>query len=151
MKVKLHWALLFALALPSFVAGAEEDAKNAARVKWAKGILADFWDLARSQDWRQIEGLMSPDLARGFPKTEKTWVSFASEANDILPKYDSYKVTSGEIDPDGGEVVFTGELVGKEKKADFKARIAREGAGGKWGIRYFVVKELEEPVKPKPK
>ena len=50
MKVKRHWALLFALALPSLVAeNAEDDAKNAARVgKWAKGILADFWDLARS-------------------------------------------------------------------------------------------------------
>ena len=60
---------------------------------------------------------MSPDLARGFPKTEQTWVSFASEANDILPKYDSYKVTSEEIDSDGGEIVFTGELVGKEKKS----------------------------------
>ena len=60
-------------------------------------------------------------------------MSFASEANDALPKYDSYKVTSEEIDPDGGEVVFTGELVGKEKKADFKARIAREGRGRQMG------------------
>ena len=70
MKVKLHWALLFALALPSFVAGAEEDAKNAARVKWAKGILADFWDLARSDDWRQIEG---PHESRPGARIPKNW------------------------------------------------------------------------------
>ena len=67
MKVKLHWAMLFALAAPSFVAGAEEDAKNAARVKWAKGVLSDFLDATRSDDWRQGEGLISPDLARDFP------------------------------------------------------------------------------------
>ena len=66
-------------------------------------------------------------------------------------KYDSYKVTSEEIDPDGVEVIFKGELMGKEKKADFTARVAREGKSGKWSIRYFVVKEREEPVKPKPK
>jgi hypothetical protein len=133
------------------VAGADEDAKNAARVKWAKGILADFWELAGTADWRQVDGLVSPDLVRANPRTGTRVVDLAQEALLIRSKYDSYKVISEEMDPDGGEVVFTGELVGKEKKADFKARIAREAAGGKWGIRLFVVKEREEPAKEKPK
>jgi hypothetical protein len=144
MKPKLHWALLCALALPSLVAGADEDAKNAARVKWAKGILADFCDLAGTADWRQVEGLVSPDLARANPRTGARAVDLAQEALLIRSKFDSYKVTSEEMDPDGSEAVFTGELVGKGRKADFKARVAREAAGGTWGIRLFVVTERED-------
>jgi hypothetical protein len=151
MKRKLHWALLCAVTLPSVVAGADEDAKNAARVKWAKGILADFWDLAGTADWRQVEGLVSPDLARANPRTGARVVDLAQEALLIRSKYDSYKVTSEEMDPDGSEVVFTGELVGKGRRADFKARVAREAAGGTWGIRLFVVKEREEPATGRPR
>jgi hypothetical protein len=144
MKLKPHWVLLCILALPSLVAGADEDAKNAARVKWAKGILADFWDLAGTADWRQVEGLVSPDLARANPRTGARAVDLAQEALLIRSKYDSYKVTSEEMDPDSSEVVFTGELAGKQGKASFKARVAREAAGGTWGIRLFVVTERED-------
>ena len=147
MKVKLHWALLFALALPSFVAGAEEDAKNAARVKWAKGVLDDFFDATFSGKCETAGGLLSPELAQTVGQRGGVdgylW-------GLRLFTFDTRKVTSEEIDPDASEVVFKGELIGKEKKADFTARVAREGKGGKWSIRYFFVKEREEPVKPKP-
>ena len=145
MRAKLQWALMCALAFPSFVVAAEADAKNAARIKWAKEILADLWAAARSNDYRQVEGLISPELARGYPKTGEALASFAESMRWELNLYDSYKVTSEEIDPEGGEVILKGELLAKNKKTGFKARIARESAG-KWSIRYFVINGRKDPV-----
>jgi hypothetical protein len=59
-------------------------------------------------------------------------------------------IASSEIAPDKSEVVCRGTLAGKDRdgkavKAEFKMRVAREGNGGKWGIRFIMVND--RPVK----
>ncbi|HEX5269948.1 MAG TPA: hypothetical protein VFW33_05655 [Gemmataceae bacterium] len=150
MTQKLHWALLCVLAVPSVGATADEEVKNAARVKWARGILADFWDASRTGECRQVEALISPELARAFQKTESNSIDFGFHTYLNTKQYDSYKVLSEVVDPDGVEVLFTGEVTGKNVKGDFKARVVREAASGKWCIRMFTVKERKDATKSEP-
>jgi hypothetical protein len=128
----------------------QPDAKNAARVKWAKGVLADFLDSAFAGDLITASALFSPEFVQGAKEDGPNGLSNFL-AKRLWGSFNTFKVISEEMDPDGGEVVLKGELLGKSRNADFKARVAREGVGGKWSIRYFVVKERKEPDKPKAK
>jgi hypothetical protein len=151
MRGKLHWPLLCVLALPSLGLADDPDAKNAARVKWARGVLTDCLDAALAGNGAAASALASPDLHQAYARTGYGPLGFSRLLGQLNLSFDSYKVTAEEADPDGGEILFKGELVGKGKKADFTARVAKEWAGGKWSIRYLFVKEREEPGQSKPK
>jgi hypothetical protein len=157
MRANLYLLLcgLFALCIPSSSPRAQEEAT--AEMKWARGIATDFWDAVRNQQAEQAAGLLSPELGKALV-TYEPFAGVGGERKEVAPpaylcylreRYGpktSISFVSSEIAPDKSEVVFRGTLSGKNRdgkeiKADFKMRVAKEGTGGKWGIRFILVND----------
>jgi hypothetical protein len=124
-------------------------------VKWAKGIMDDFWAAlltdAMPSDWQPYIGLLTPEFAKSF----QTPRGLLSDLDVLGGNYcDSHvTVSSAMLSPDRNEVVFKGLLAGKEKgdpkgkkvEADFTVRVAKQ-PGGAWSIRFLRVVERTEKV-----
>jgi hypothetical protein len=155
MSRKLGSVLVLALTFPSVASGADEEAKNRARAEWAESLLSDFWDAAFAVDVPSADALLSPALvdawraeARGRPGS---YAAYLVQRYKLFPGSPQYKGTSRAMDPDGTEVTLAGELTNGDWKADVKARVARDVPGGKWSIRYLLVKQREAPADKKGK
>jgi hypothetical protein len=145
---------LFVVCVPGPAPCAAED--RTPETEWARGIVTDFWDAVRNQQAEQAAGLLSPELTRAlvtyepaFPGAERKEVAPPAYLCVLRDRYGpetSISFVSTEVAPDKSEVVIRGALAGKnrdgkEVKADFKMRVAREGSGGKWGIRFILVND----------
>jgi hypothetical protein len=131
-------------------------------IKWAKGIADDFWKAFTASNSKQAAGLFSPELSKavvsydGFDRVggdaRLIETSPGMYVNGLANKYGP-KVTVSfdmeELAPDRSEVIFRGKLSGMnyyEEKvdADFTMRIAKEGTGAKWSIRYLLITDRKE-------
>jgi hypothetical protein len=130
-----------------------ERAADAAKIKWAKGIAADFWEAAIDGQFKAAEGLLSPEFITAIKGREQrnsleghlNWLTHFPNWEDV-----TYSPVSAEIAPDGSEVTCKGILTIKPTKAECTMRIAKEGSTGKWSIRYLHVRTPKEKA-PEPK
>jgi hypothetical protein len=112
----------------------------AAEVRWARGVAEDFFRAVFAWESEQAAGLLSPELSKVLDLPHGTWIRQFG-----LPWGPGERVSfeSHELSPDRSEVAFRGRLWGKDEgkpvSADFKMRVAREGPGGKWCVRYLSI------------
>ena len=119
-----------------------------------ESALTDFWDAALSMDYESADGLLNSGLLESSNRERTKTDSFSGvlvRKHELWQGRPEYKVTSEAIELDGAEAIFKGEITNGKWKADFKARVARDGVGGKWSIRYLVVKERAKSAKEKAK
>jgi hypothetical protein len=132
-------------------APAPEGATDAAKIKWAKGIAADFWEAIADMKYEAAAGLLSPELCKDFRNNHDGDYNLIC----LLGMSSLHKIScsprSAELAPDGSEVIFIGVFTHGEEKGDYKMRIAKEG-NGRWSIRYLRLKvrkeKTAEPKKP---
>jgi hypothetical protein len=138
----------------SFALAAGAEPGPVSEVQWAKGIAEDYWRALRTGKREQAAALLSPELVRslieyerrtrGNPKPEWPYFSLPGFVGpDVSVLFDTQ-----DLAPDRAEVVFRGKLAGKEYgetiAADFTMRVAREGTGGRWSIRFLLVADHKE-------
>jgi hypothetical protein len=124
---------------------------------WARGIADDFWEAMLNQEAEQAAGLLSRELARALI-TYQQWGGVTSEFKEVSPPACLTRIASqygpetsitfnaADVAPNQSEVVFRGALTGKDRQgetvaAEFTMRVAQEEGGGRWCIRFFLVKE----------
>jgi hypothetical protein len=112
-----------------------------AEVKWAEGIVTDFWKAMSDGSTGMAAGLLSPELSDGLRRGTDS----AGEYLQLLRAWDSVSVErmSHEVAPGGGEIIFKGVNSGKvtypeDYKRDFTLRVAKEN-GGRWSIRFIAI------------
>jgi len=135
--------------------------------KWASGIADDFWKAFLDDREQQAAGLLSPELSKSLTTFEQdagaNWRPLEMPASAALGRMSrqcgrgaSVKTDAIVASPQHNEVVLKGYLTGKsgvdEKRtlSDFTMRIAQEGPGGRWSIRYLLITHREEDAKKKP-
>lgn len=125
------------------------DAKKEAELKWAKGVLSDFLQSARSRDYDQMEILMTKELRQAMEKYEsfvgkgtKGW----SLTKDIPGE--SWAIKSEEISPDIDEIVLKGHFKREKEESEFSTRLVKEKDSGKWRITYIYSSEWKSMKTP---
>lgn len=155
MRVFVFLMVLVCLAVSQMPLTGQAQKDYTAEAKWARGIAEDFWRATQfSEAGVQVQnclGLLSPEFAKPFEFFKGS-----------IFGWQTARIDSELVAPDGSEVVFEGLLRQEEprwrwdedapwwspdgprhKKFTFKMRVAREAGGGKWSIRYLELKEPE--------
>jgi hypothetical protein len=118
-----------------------EKAKPADDLKWAKQVVADFFE-ATADSPTTAAGLLSPGLANAMSADPRAY-TFMDQIRRW--NYKEWKVTSEEVAPDGTEIILRGVVKGNKElswpDADFKLRVAKEAVRGTWSIRYMRIQE----------
>jgi hypothetical protein len=120
--------------------GADEkekpNAKAQAELKWARGVLTDFFDgvLDQSGGGPEVGGLLTPQYAKAFYEN-RIWLDFRG-------RYSSASIVRSEFSSNHSEVIFAGVLKGVLGTADFQARVVKEG--GLWSIRHVKLRQRVE-------
>ena len=158
MTWKIVISGLLAFCLTGLVVNGEP--KSDPDLKWARGIADDFWKAALSDNGEQAAGLLSPELFKIL--SHDGWAPSSVGAGEGVKMLVGQYVNAGasltfnqeEVAPDRSEVIFRGSLsakndTGEKVAANFKMRIAREGVGGKWSIRYLLITDQKSPLQEK--
>jgi hypothetical protein len=114
------------------------DDKKEPELKWAKGILADFLQSVKSQEFDQAELLMTKEFKQALDKYQavissgmKGWFMTKGAPGD------TWEITSEEMSPDRDEIVLRGLFKKEKEEAEFSARVVKECDGGKWRVSYL--------------
>jgi hypothetical protein len=134
-----------AWTIPSGVAAQPASSDKKAEATWARGVVSDFLRaLTDNPDWKkrppQAFGLLTPELARRV-ENDHSW-NFMDEI--AYHSSQPVAITSEEVAPGGGEVIFRGTLGAKPgmSKIAFLIRVAKDNRDGKWSIRYVTADTL---------
>lgn len=127
------------------------DANKEAELKWAKGVVSDFLQSAKQQDYDQAEILVTKELKdvmqkviRNFYTGVRGWIS------EHRLEEASWSFGGEEISPDRDEAVIKGTFKRDKEDADFTFRLVKEKDNGKWRINYLSCgKWSKAQVKPK--
>ncbi len=134
-----------------------QPAKAQAELKWAKGIVIDFFTTAKSGDAKQATLLMTSALKSALIRP------FGGSAEDVLRHQFQSNSISGwaikdeEMGPDGNEAVFKGMFRGtifgtaNEGVASFVIRVSKEKDEGRWRICLFTVGPWKKVTEGAPK
>ena len=156
----VRYALLWSAAAAGF-AGCGPAGAPGPEAQWARGVADDFWKAFLNDREEQAAALLSPELAKTlatweYPGVGANWRPVEKPADVALHRLArgfgpgvSVTTESVGVAPDRGEVVLKGSLTGTNRldektAADFTMRVAREGVGGKWGIRYLLITERKQ-------
>jgi hypothetical protein len=122
--------------------GAEDKHPASPELKWAKSIATDFLDLVAEGDRSQAAGLLSPELHQAIGGNRDFFAELVDLWSDSHGRQRVFK--SEELAPDKSEAVFTGTF-SKDGNitANFTVRVAKEGGGGKWSVRMFKWRQVD--------
>ncbi len=117
------------------------DAKKDAEIKWAKGVLFDFLQSTKSQEFEQAELLMTKDLKEAMDKKVREFVpGLRGWAAQLGIEAVAWSVSSEDISPDKDEAVFIGSFKKPKEEtkeeATFKFRLIKDKDNGKWRVSY---------------
>ena len=141
MRHIVAWGTLAMVLLAAAFSPAEQKAKPADELKWARQVVADFFE-ATADSPAAAAGLLSPELAKSIQSNPHAY-TFLDQIRRW--RYKEWKITSEEVAPDGTEIICRGVVKGNKElfwpDADFKLRVAKESRKGKWSIRYMRIQE----------
>jgi len=151
-----RWLALVVLALSAhLVIGGDTEEKEPkkankkqADLKWARGVVDDFWAAGKDGDTVQAAVLLSAELKKAIGQLGQggdNSYRFTQLQNHGMQ---SWSVVKEEMAPDQEEAVFQGVLRGKSGEAAFSVRVIREKEGGRWRIHFF---RIEDWKKKEPK
>jgi hypothetical protein len=111
------------------------DSKKAAELKWAKGVITDFLQSAKQQDYDQAELLMTRDLKETLDKVNR---NFSNGLNGWVGHNNLEEATwtfgDEDISPDKDEAVIRGAFHRDKQEAKFTFRVVKDN--GKWRVGY---------------
>ncbi len=125
--------------------------KAKAELKWAKGIVEDFFTTGSGPEYKQAVTLMSGELKKTVNPEDLVY-------NRLYEKAGTWTFSSEELSPDGMEAVFRGTVLGKKGSyenhdATFVARVLKDKDSGAWRIHLFAMtdwKKKEAGAKEEP-
>jgi hypothetical protein len=139
------------VAAPLVLACALAAPAKAPEVRWARGIVDDFWSQVLTCDLKSEPylGLLTPELADTLRSKNECHLGTV-EAIGGRFRGATVEVASADLSPDRTEAVFKGRLSGRvfgrpggdKVEADFTVRVAKQ-PGGAWSIRFLKVVERE--------
>ena len=125
--------------------GAAMTPEGKADLKWARGVAMDFLEAESNRSGSSC-GLLSPELFRAVRdaaiQNKSSYLSTGFTNVDFKAT-----ITSEEVSPNGHEVIFAGILKDNGTDfpdVDFRLRVVRESAQGKWMIRFIKATERKK-------
>jgi hypothetical protein len=134
------------LLLPCLIqpAGAIEESKKEAELKWAKGVAADFLEAAFNGKLEQAESLIDSSLKTAFAREGEKRLREWLNNSIAIREFHTPVFQSEEIAPDKDEASFKGTFKGKEQTFQYSLRVVKDREKGKWRVSYFQFKEREK-------
>jgi hypothetical protein len=113
------------------------DSKKESELKWAKGVLIDFLQSAKSQEYEQAELLMTKDLKEAMDKEVRNFLPGLRGwlgANNLESA--TWTISGEDVSPEKDEAKFSGLFKKDKDEAEFTFRVIKEKDSGKWRVAF---------------